>query len=157
MSFEEINSYLMIKINLDNLRNDFNRADNNSCDILSNNDLVIYNKIFIAIFKVLRSNNFWKPEDGVTSKTRYLNNIQHFVSNYSISNKCTSEEKKLINVNKLISQNILDSLIEMKLIKINKNIIEFNQFEMLNLHSCSPDIQIGKNIIIETNFILIEL
>ena len=84
------------------------------------------------VFKILQQNNFAQPEDGTTSKTRYLSNIQHFINNYAMSNKWSLEERDLIKKDKEIQKIIFDSLIEMKLIQTKLNIIEFNQFEISN-------------------------
>ena len=84
-------------------------------------------------------NNFGQLEDGVTTKQRYLNKLDHFISNYANSNKWSKEEYNLIKSNKGLSQIIFDTLIEMKLISVNLNILSFNEYEISNLHT-SPEV-----------------
>ena len=65
---------------------------------------------------------------------RYINKIQHFINNYSNSNKWSLEEKNIIKKDERINKMIFGSLIEMKLIQTQLNIIEFNQFEISNFY-----------------------
>ena len=69
----------MITINLDKLRNDLNSPMKNSSYKIKDNDIYLYHNIFREILSILINNNFWQPIEGKTSKSRYLNNIQHFI------------------------------------------------------------------------------
>lgn len=142
----------MVTIDLDKLRKDLNISKVDSWHKLSDTETDTYCKIFVAIFKILQNNNFSQSEDGTTSKLRYLNNIQHFINNYSSSNKCSVDEKNLIKSNKIINQIIFDSLVEMKFIKATQTNIEFNQYEISNFHLSDGDNLLGKlnNLIIHT-------
>ena len=83
-TLEQMNDYCMISINLDRLREDISITNVKSSINISENNKNIYLQIFSEVFKTLQNNNFVQPEVGTTSKTKYLNNIQHFISNYRI-------------------------------------------------------------------------
>ena len=131
-TLEEMNDYCMININLDKLREEINTTNNKSPINISENNKNIYLKIFSEVFKILQKNNFAQPEDGTTSETSYLNNIQCFINNYAMSNKWSLEEKDVIKKDRRINQVVLDSLIQLKLVRINNEKIEFNLFEISN-------------------------
>ena len=124
---------IQFNINLDRLREEINITNIKVPINISENNRNTYLRIFSEVLKILQKNNFAQPDDGTTSETRYLNNIQHFINNYANKNKWSLEEKNLIKKDERINKMIFDSLIEMKLIQTKLNIIEFNQYEISNL------------------------
>ena len=142
-ALEEMNNYCMIHINLDKLREDISITNTKSPINISKNNKNIYSNIFSEVLKILQQNNFAQPEDGTTSKSSYLNNIQHFINNYASSNKWSSEERDLIMKDERINKMIFDSLIKQKLVKIDNEKIEFNQFEISNAQELNWDSWIG--------------
>ena len=129
-TLEEMNDYCMININLDRLREDISITNIKFPINISENNKNAYLNIFSEVFKILKNNNFAQPDDEITSESRYLSNIQHFINNYANWNKWSLEERDLIKKDKGINKMIFDSLIEMKLIQTKQNIIEFNKFEI---------------------------
>ena len=142
-TFEEINNYWMIKINLDKFQDDSFIWNSESSFSWNEDDAKTYWKIFKAIFETLNNINYGRPIEGVTTKSHYLNNLTHYITNYSKSNKWSTDEKDLIKKNKSLSIMLLDLLVEMKLVEIKQNIVEFNQFEISNQHSFKDEFLFG--------------
>ena len=129
----------MITANLDRLDEGNSEDLNQSITMLSTEDLkannqVAYSRVFDAIFKVLKKQNFWQPVDGSeVQKPKYLSNIQHFINTYCKSKEWSENEKTLIKSDKKLSVWIYNSLVEKKLISDQNNKVTFNQIEICNL------------------------
>ena len=143
-TLEKMNDYWMVYVNLDRLKGGLLISSENTSFSLSENNIKTYWRIFAEIFKILQKNKFWEPE-GTITKAHYLNNIQHFINNYSCSNKWNSVEKNFIKMNKGINIYIFETLVELKLIKLKLNEIEFDQLEISNIHSQNQDYLFGIN------------
>ena len=86
----------MIKINLDKLREAEHSQHSSASLSINESDVENYSKIISEIFTILQNNKFQQTDDGQTSKFRYLNNIQHYLTNYWSSNHWSYEERNII-------------------------------------------------------------
>ena len=157
-TLEEMNDYCMININLDRLREDIYITSIKVPINISENNKNTYLSIFSEVLKILQQNNFAQPEDETTSKTKYLKNIQHFISNYANSNKWSLEERNLIKKNNEINNMIFEYLIEINLIVLTQDTIIFKKDEISKLDNIDEN-KLGKHnktlllIINQTNYI----
>ena len=93
-----------------------------------------FEQVFSAILKTLCKQNFWQPMDGSKiQKPKYLSNILHFIKQYSKLKEWSEDEIALIKSDTKLNLAVYNSLVEMKLISDEKNIVEFNQTEINNL------------------------
>ena len=135
----EMNNYWMIKIDRERLRfGTYAVFCTNSYELSTDDLKTKYNetftKIFNAIFKIIIKQNFLLPVNGgETQKPKYINNIQHFINVYSKAKEWSEDEKTLIIPKNQLSILIFEKLVEMKLISVNKNKIEFNIQEINNI------------------------
>ena len=93
-----------------------------------------FEQVFNNVFKILYEQNFWQPSnESRIQKPKYLNNIQHFINQYSKSKEWREDEKTLIKSDKKLNLAVYNSLVEKKLISDRNNFVEFNQTEIDNL------------------------
>ena len=140
-----MNDYWMVNINLSKIKEAYNILVDENLNKTSNDGLKInyheaFLKIFSSIFDILYDQNFNKPIEGAqTTKSKYLNNIGHFIKTYSSSNAWTDHEKALITLEGKLKFNIFDLLIEKQIIKVVNSFIEFNEIEINYLKNQKPD------------------
>ena len=142
----------MVKINLSKIKEAYNllrdqNLNKSSDEVLNINYQETYLKIFKYIFDILYNQNFNKPIEGAqTKKSKYLNNIQHLIKNYSNSKEWSEHEKILIKAEKGLKFAIFDLLKKNKVLKENDTFIEFDDVEIRNLQKIDDSFFKGKLI-----------
>lgn len=106
----EMNDYWMVKIDIEKLKDDLRITQNKDSKHIEQEDQETFCKIFCNIYKNLEDTKFGAWIDGGTTKTRYCNNIQHFINNYANSNKCSQKAKNLIKSNENLNDLIYNIL-----------------------------------------------
>ena len=95
----------------------------------------------------MHQQNFYKPIEGAqTTKSKYLNNIQHLIKNYSNSKEWSEHEKILIKTEKGLKFAIFDLLKKNKVLKEDDIFIEFDEVEIRNLQKINDSFFKGKLI-----------
>ena len=147
-----MNDYWMVKINLSKIKEAYSilvdeNLNKSSFESLNINYQEAYLKIFKYIFNILHQQNFYKPIEGAqTTKSKYLNNIQHLIKNYSNSKEWSEHEKIVIKAEKKLNYAIFDLLKKNKFLKEGDTFIEFDDVEIRNLQKIDDSFFKGKLI-----------
>ena len=137
-TLEDMNKLSMVTVNKDKLIAECSSISDKSFKSLPDDksnsiNYKCFKQVFNAVFKILCEQNFWKPLDGnKIQKPKYLNNIMHFIKQYSKSKVWSDDEKELIKSDKKLNLAVYNVLVEKKLISDRNNIVEFNQTEIDN-------------------------